>query len=120
MQGLSIKRFFDNFQDMRAFLEAMVNDGIVRCLSPERDELCDDPATRIFWQDQAEWYPCCDEHWPVYWMYELYEGQWTGSTPFTPCIIDVPVIADKASEWLAKLPSDTRVQITTVKYVRQP
>ncbi len=110
--GLSLKIFVQSFHDMKYWVDRFRYAGILRCLSPERDHLCDNPVSRIFWQDQAEWYPCCVEHWPG-------PPQWTGSTRFHPHVMDLPVIAQKALEWLKTLDPEDRKRIKTEEYERK-
>ena len=111
--GLYLQIWVANFIDMKLFIDRCVRAGIVCCLSPERTQLCDNPATFVFWQDQAEWYPCCDEHDPG-------PPQWTGSTRFYPHHLELAVIPDKARAWLAGLSAEERSHITKHKYKREP
>ena len=75
LSGVDLQRWFPTFQDLRGAAESLLLACALVCVSPERHERCDNPATAIFWQDQAEFYPCCAEHWPG-------GEQWTGSTRF--------------------------------------
>lgn len=113
MDGLSLKRWCTNFQDKKLFILACLDARILRCVSPYRDALCDEPAIQVTWQDEAEWYPCCSKH------YDTGE-QWTGHTRSGGGLVEVIVIPDKALAWLATLPADERAKITTEEYEREP
>jgi len=110
-KGLFLRLWVANFPDMQLFIDRCVRAGIVRCLSPKRKDLCDNPATFVFWQDQAEWYPCCYEHDPGL-------SQWEGSTRFYPHYLELPVIPGKAMAWLAGLSAEERSHITKRAYER--
>ena len=109
--GLSIRRYVRSFEQMKAFADQCVKAGIVVCVSPERSKRCDEPATRIYWQDRAEWYPCCEAHFP-------YMSQWCGSTSFYAHEMDLCVIPEKALAWLETLPVRERECIRKEQYER--
>jgi hypothetical protein len=75
LAGVDLTRYTATFADLRCAAESLIQVRALVCVSPNRHTRCDEPATRIFWQDQAEFYPCCDSHWPG-------GEQWTGSTRF--------------------------------------
>lgn len=76
-----------------------------------REKLCDRPATRIYWQDQAEWYPCCAEHFP-------YGAEmWSGHTRGWNRSASLPVLPS-AIEWIDVLPEDERRRICYWTYER--
>lgn len=111
--GLSLNIDFRTFSEMRVFLHRLVDAGIVRCLSPMRHELCDEPAVMVFWQDQAEYYPCCEHH--------IEHGeQWTGSTRVVDGYLSICVIPDKAREWLALQEPALQGRIELTEYERDP
>lgn len=112
--GLSFRLEVTTFAQMRDIIKLCVKAGIARCLSPNRQALCSNPAVTTFWQDHAEWYNCCEEHLP--------DGpQWTGSTRFTPHLLDLPVLPLPALDWLAEQPyKPWRDKIKLEKYTREP
>lgn len=111
MNGLALHYRVGSFQEARAFVERCIAAGIARCVSPEREEKCDEAATHIYWQDQAEWYPCCDRH-------AVAGAQWTGSTRWRGRSVEVVVISDLAQPWLSDLPRDEQERITLEAYER--
>jgi len=94
--GLTLIVSINDFNVMRAFMNRAMMAGIVRCVAPGRADLCDSAATHYFWQDAAEWYPCCDEH-------RESGPQWTGSTRFSPHDLEISVIRDLAEAWIESL-----------------
>jgi hypothetical protein len=75
IRGYTLTVRFTGFDFARIFIERVVRADCARCDSPEREEFCEKPAARVYYQDCAEWYACCPDHFP--------EGeQWCGSTPF--------------------------------------
>lgn len=110
--GLTLRRRVDGFHQMRWFVEKVVHAGIARCVSAERDDLCDNPATHVYWQDQAEWYECCDEHAMPY-------PQWSGSTRWTGNVAAVNVIPDLAFKWLDTLDAEELKLIKLAPYIRE-
>ena len=110
--GLSLQIFVHSFADMKYWIDRFMGAKILRCLSPMRKEMCDEVATKIFWQDQAEWYPCCPKHDPG-------PPQWTGNTHFSLHVMDLPVIPEKAIEWLNTLESEDRKRISIEEYERK-
>ena len=78
------------FNDARNWIRRMIAARIVKCGQ------CSNPATHVFWQDQAEFYIRCDDH-P-----ETGE-QWTGSTRWNPISFSINVLKDKAEEWIKTL-----------------
>jgi hypothetical protein len=111
--GLLLVRVCWSFDELSQWLSTLVTMRVLRCMSPKKSEgRCDNPATAIFWVDAAEWFPCCKEHWPS-------EQQWTRSTPFTPHVVSLPVIPDRAQAWLESLASDERAKIGAVGYIRE-
>ena len=111
-QGMSIKARFRSFDRMWRFVTECVSKGFVRCVGPEREALCDVPARHIFWQDEAEWYPCCVPHWPGGY-------QWTGHTSWPGGYVELCVIPEKAEAWLASLPPKKRKRIKVEYYERE-
>lgn len=118
--GLALRMRVATFHQMKNFVERAVRAGVVVCISPERQDICANPATLIFWQDQAEWYPCCPEHDPRDYSYlgGFDGGQWTGSTRFYSHVLDLCVIPGKAEAWLATLSAEERSEITKEWYKR--
>ena len=112
MNGLRLSIRIKNFADVRYWLSRMTDAEILRCVSPERHELCDEAATGIYYQDEAEFYPSCDLHWPRH-------PQWSGHTRWRGYRIEVAVIPDKAQEWLASLNEEERKLITAEAYQRE-
>lgn len=88
--GLKIIIKVDGFQDAKRWLERLVKAGVARCAA------CDKPAVQLWWNDAAEWYCNCGDH---------YESgpQWTGSTRWNPSVFDKIVMPDKARAWAATL-----------------
>lgn len=82
-----------SFGEKRDVLQAAIRAGVARC------DHCDQPAIRVFWQDQEEWYLECAEHFT--------EGdQWTGSTVGRyPRVLQFPVFSeDAALGWMQAEP----------------
>lgn len=83
----------NGFQDARHWIQRMVRAGIVECSS------CAKPATHVYWQDQAEWYPHCEDH-------RDSGDQWTGSTHWNPVDFGLTVLPEAAKAWHATLSPD--------------
>ncbi|CAG0946261.1 hypothetical protein ANRL1_02876 [Anaerolineae bacterium] len=116
--GLSIQIRVTRFPQMHQFLRRVIKAGIVRCDSPMRKQLCNQPATHVFWQDAGEWYSCCDTH-RIVRENGHPSRQWTGFTRFAPHMLDVPVIPDKAQAWIQTLGEFERAQIKYEEYARE-
>jgi hypothetical protein len=109
--GVEARRHCKTFQELRAFVDEVIRARVARCLSPDRTELCDSPAVRVYWQDQAEWYPCCELH-------TVNQDQWTGSTHFRPHVVEIPLLADRAEEWHRGLTAERRAMTILGRYPR--
>lgn len=114
LDGLALKRVVKSFEEMKLWLDRAQVAGILRCVSPERKGLCHQVATKIHWQDQAEFYPCCDAHFP--WGI----GQWQGSTAFQMNMLELIVIPGLASMWLGSLKEEERAGWHKEAYRREP
>lgn len=77
----------DGFHDAKHMMYRMLREGVATCSS------CDKPATHIFWQDRAEWYFECDEHYTD-------QPMWTGSTDWKPRKLSKRIIPDAAHAWV--------------------
>lgn len=87
---------FPDFHAKAAFLTACVRDDLCQCDS------CDNRATHIFWQDEAEYYYLCEDH-------RTHEQQWTGSTRGSSSFAFATTLPfEKAVSYIAKLPRNTR------------
>lgn len=110
--GMLVSMYCRTFESLQIFVLDFVQSGSVRCLSPSRKKPCDNAATNVFWQDRAEWYPCCGDH--------LLEGpQWAGSTGFVPHRVELVVIPDKAEEFMNSLDERYRNDIQVEYYDRE-
>lgn len=83
--GYALSLKVRSFGEKRSVLQAAIHAGVARC------DHCDQPAIRVFWQDQEEWYLECAEHYT--------EGdQWTGSTVGRyPRMLSFPVFSEDAA-----------------------
>lgn len=96
------------FADAKLWIDRALVGGVLRCLSPNRTGLCEQAALSVFWQDQAEWYPCCDAH-------REYGEQWSGSTRWNPYEMSLLVIPEKAGAWMEELAPEYREKIIKVE-----
>jgi hypothetical protein len=93
----------DGFRDAKRWLYRLLHAGIATCST------CDKPAVYIFWNDAAEWYFECEDH------YDPRE-QWTGSTHWNPSLFSKRVILDKAQEWYLSLEPEEQRNIRFETY----
>jgi hypothetical protein len=93
----------DGFGDAKRWMYRLLHAGIATC------SRCEKPATHIFWNDAAEWYFECEEH------YDSRE-QWTGSTRWDPFLLSKRVIPDKAQDWYLTLEPDEQRRIRFQDY----
>lgn len=112
LDGLELRKHVNNWHEMRSFVEWVVRAGIARCASPERDALCNNPATRVYWQDQAEWYVCCDEH-------AIWHPQWSGSTRWHGSVASILVDPEKTEQWLKTLSPEQKQGLRAKWYTRK-
>jgi len=82
-----IVRSVNGFHHAKAIIYNLIREGIVKCGQ------CDQSATHVFWQDQAEWYCRCDAH-------REHGQMWTGHTRWNPSSFGLNVIPEKARAWL--------------------
>jgi hypothetical protein len=92
MDGCEVTHWFSNLEDLQIAQRKLIDASALVCVSPLRHERCDDRATRIFWQDDCEWYPCCSRHFPG-------GEQWTGHTRFRGGDVSFQCFA-KIIKWL--------------------
>lgn len=95
------------FDDARRWIYDLIGAGIVKCGQ------CSNPATHVFWQDQAEWYCRCDQH-------REYGSQWTGSTRWNPSSFGLNVLKDKTDDWLSLQSFDQRKRFKLQSYDATP
>lgn len=89
----------DGFRDASRWIYRMIDAGIVECGQ------CEQPATHVFWQDQAEFYCRCNQHWE-------YGEQWTGSTRWNPQSFGMYVRSKEAAEeWRSTLTTDEQGRV---------
>ena len=50
LKGVELTRWFAATADLKHFLRMLLSERALVCLSPNRTERCDDPATGVFWQ----------------------------------------------------------------------
>lgn len=93
----------NGFSGAKAWIYRLIHAGIVKCGQ------CDQPATHVFWQDQAEWYVRCDVH-------REYGEMWTGSTRWKPSSFSLNVLKEPARAWFRTLDSVERQQLRVRKY----
>jgi hypothetical protein len=96
-EGRALSVHVKSFQDAQTQLNILIRAGIVKCTGGH----CHNPATHVYWQDQAEWYEHCEEH-------RDYGPQWTGSTRWSSSVLSVAVLPQAAQAWLAGLPEAER------------
>lgn len=93
------------FSDAQRWIRRCLDAGILKCTGGN----CWHAATHVFWQDQAEWYPLCDEHHEI-------GRQWSGSTRWNPSSFSLAVLPDKVDEWLTSLDPDYCKFVTLEEY----
>lgn len=93
----------DGFHDAKDWMYRVLRAGIATCSS------CDKPAGRIYWQDQAEWYFECDDHYTPH-------GMWSGHTRWNPEVFSKRVIPELAQAWIATLDPDERQRVRLKEY----
>jgi hypothetical protein len=94
----------NGFEQARAWIYRAVRAGVVKCGQ------CSEPATHVFWQDQAEWYCRCTAH-------REYGDMWTGSTHWHPHSFGLVVISESAAlAWRDSLPPDEQALITVEQF----
>lgn len=103
--GLAFTVPVNGFQDARAQLYTLIQARIVKCTGGH----CNNPATHVYWQDQAEWYEHCEDH-------RDYGPQWTGSTRWRSSALSVAVLPEAAKTWLAGLPEEERQRYQVESY----
>lgn len=93
----------DGFQDARHWMYRIMRAGIATCSS------CDKPATHIYWQDQAEWYFECNDHYTA-------APMWSGHTRWSPDEFSKRVIPERAKAWIAQLEPDEQQRVRLEEY----
>ena len=93
----------DGFQDAKDWMYRLIRAGVATCSS------CDKPANHIWWNDAAEGYFECDDHYNP-------APMWCGSTLWDPAVFDKRVFPDLAREWVATLPPDEQHRIQFREY----
>lgn len=91
------------FHDAKDWMYRILRAGIATCSS------CDQIASRIYWQDQAEWYFECGDHYTPHDM-------WSGHTRWNPSVFSKRVDPEKARAWIATLEPDERDRIRLQEY----
>lgn len=101
--GLKIIIKVDGFQDAKQWMYRLVRAGVATCSS------CDKPATHIWWNDAAEWYFECGEHYTD-------APMWGGSTRWNPTSFSKRVIPDLVHGWVTSLSAEERKNIWLQEY----
>lgn len=93
------------FHDAKRWAYNLIREGMVKCEGGK----CDNPATHISWQDQAEWYALCNEH-------RMSGDMWTGSTRWNPREIRLTVLPSIAHKWYDELDPETKKKVKLEEY----
>lgn len=91
LEGMELTFRLRSIDELQMLLRRLLRRRALVCLSPNRKERCDSPATGVFWQDESEWYPCCDAHWPS-------GHQWLGHTRFYGYCTRLNLFAERVTE----------------------
>lgn len=103
VMGLKIIIQVEGFANAKSWMYDLIRAGVVTCSS------CDKPATRIWWNDAAEWYFECGEHYTT-------APMWTGSTRWNPSSFSKEVIPGLVQNWIATLPAEDQKRIRLEEY----
>lgn len=101
--GLKIIIKVNGFAHAKSWMYDLIRAGVATCSS------CDKPATRIWWNDAAEWYFECGEHYTD-------APMWSGSTRWNPRSFSKEVIPGLVQNWIASLPEEDQKRIQLKEY----
>ena len=93
----------NGFHDAKDWMYRILRAGITTCSS------CDKTAVRIWWNDAAEWYYECGDHYTD-------KPMWGGHTRWRPDYFDKRVFPDLARAWVATLPPEEQACIRFREY----